>query len=70
MGNVTLELNGKTLGGRYGIARISVSDGGTLTVNGDGDMDTPIYVNENSKLVINGGGYFNSVSVKKEATQK
>lgn len=43
MGNVTLELNGKTLGGRYGIARISVSDGGTLTVNGDGDMDTPIY---------------------------
>lgn len=65
MGNVTLELNSKTLGGRYGIARISVSDGGTLTVNGDGDMDTPIYVNENSKLVINGGGYFNSVSVKK-----
>ena len=65
MGNVTLELNGKTLGGRYGVARISVSDGGTLTVNGDGDMDTPIYVNENSKLVINGGGYFNSVSVKK-----
>lgn len=65
MGNVTLELNGKTLGGRYGIARISVSNGGTLTVNGDGDMDTPIYVNENSKLVINGGGYFNSVSVKK-----
>ena len=65
MGNVTLELNGKTLGGRYGIARIPVSDGGTLTVNGDGDMDTPIYVNENSKLVINGGGHFNSVSVKK-----
>lgn len=65
MGNVTLELNGKTLGGRYGIVRISVSDGDTLTVNGDGDMDTPIYVNENSKLVINGGGYFNSVSVKK-----
>lgn len=64
-GNVTLALNGKTLGGRYGIARIPVSDGGTLTVNGDGDMDTPIYVNENSKLVINGGGYFNSVSVKK-----
>ena len=65
MGNVTLELNGKTLGGRYGIAHISVSDGGTLTVNGDGNMDTPIYVNENSKLVINGGGHFNSVSVKK-----
>ena len=62
MGNVTLELNGKTLGGRYGIARISVSDGGTLTVNGDGNMDTPIYVNENSKLVINGGG-FTSVMV-------
>lgn len=64
-GNVTIALNGKTLGGRYGIARIPVSVGGTLTVNGDGDMDTPIYVNENSKLVINGGGYFNSVSVKK-----
>ena len=65
MGNVTLELNGKTLGGRYGIARISVSDGGTLTVNGDGDMDTPIYVNENSKLVINGGG-LGDVSVYEE----
>ena len=64
-GNVTIALNGKTLGGRYGIVRISVSDGGMLTVNGDGDMDTPIYVNENSKLVINGGGCFNSVSVKK-----
>lgn len=64
-GNVTIALNGKTLGGSYGIARIPVSDGGTLTVNGDGDMDTPIYVNENSKVVINGGGYFNSVSVKK-----
>ena len=64
-GNVTIALNGKTLGGRYSIVCISVSDGGTLTVNGDGDMDTPIYVNENSKLVINGGGYFNSVSVKK-----
>ena len=63
-GNVTIALNGKTLGGRYGIARIPVSDGGTLTVNGDGNMDTPIYVNENSKLVINGGGYFYSVSVK------
>lgn len=63
-GNVTIALNGKTLGGRRGIARIPVSDGGTLTVNGDGDMDTPIYVNENSKLVINGGGYFYSVSVK------
>lgn len=63
-GNVTIALNGKTLGGRRGIARIPVSDGGTLTVNGDGNMDTPIYVNENSKLVINGGGYFYSVSVK------
>ena len=62
--NVTIALNGKTLGGRRGIARIPVSDGGTLTVNGDGNMDTPIYVNENSKLVINGGGYFYSVSVK------
>lgn len=56
-GNVTIALNGKTLGGCYGIVRISVSDGGTLTVNGDGDMDTPIYVNENSKLVINGGAW-------------
>lgn len=52
-GNVTLNPNGKTLRGRYGIALI---DGGTLTVNGDGDMDTSIYVNENSKLVFNGGG--------------
>lgn len=70
MGNVTLELNGKTLGGRYGIARISVSDGGTLTVNGDGDMDTPIYVNENSKLVLTAVDTSILCQLKKEATQK
>ena len=64
-GNVTLALNGKKLGDSYDGKYIQSSDGGELTVNGDGDMDTPIYVNENSKLVINGGGYFNSVSVKK-----
>lgn len=61
-GNVTLELNGKTLGGRYGIARISVSDGGTLTVNGDGKMRMPIKAYANSKLIIN-GGEFTSVMV-------
>ena len=53
-GNVTLKLNGKTLGGAGG-THMQVSDGGTLTVDGDGDLQLLINVNENSKLVINGG---------------
>lgn len=53
-GNVTLKLNGKTLGGA-GRTNMQVSDGGTLTVDGDGDLQLFINVNENSKSVINGG---------------
>ena len=53
-GNVTLALNGKTLGGAGG-TNMQVSDGGTLTVDGDGDLQMFINVNENSKSVINGG---------------
>lgn len=53
-GNVTLNLNGKTLGGAGG-TNMQVSDGGTLTVDGDGDLQMFINVNENSKSVINGG---------------
>ena len=34
---------------------MQVSDGGTLTVDGDGDLQMFINVNENSKSVINGG---------------
>ena len=65
MGNVTLELNGKTLGGRYSIALMLVPDGGTLTVNGDGKMMVPIIVNENAKLTVN-GGELGDVSVYEE----
>lgn len=54
MGNVTLNLNGKTLGDAGG-TYMQVSDGGTLTVDGDGDLQMFINVNENSKSVINGG---------------
>lgn len=54
-GNVTLNLNGKTLGGAAGGTNMQVSDGGTLTVDGDGDLQMFINVNENSKSVINGG---------------
>ena len=53
-GNVTLNLNGKTLDGAGG-TNMQVSDGGTLTVDGDGDLQMFINVNENSKSVINGG---------------
>lgn len=45
-GNVTLNLNGKTLGGAGG-TYMQVSDGGTLTVDGDGDLQMFINVNEN-----------------------
>lgn len=56
-GNVTLALNGKKLGGSYDSQRIEVSDGGTLTVGGNGTMMAPINVNKNSKLIVNGGEF-------------
>lgn len=57
-GNVTLELNGKKLGESFAFkAPIEVSDGGMLTVDGEGNMQTPIKVNENSKLIVNGGEF-------------
>ena len=54
-GNVTLALNGKKLGYSYVSLIIEVSDGGMLTVDGDGKMTMPIIVNENAKLTVNGG---------------
>ncbi len=54
-GNVTLALNGKTFIDKVGRIAISTSNGGTLTVNGDGNMQTRIEVNANSKLIVNGG---------------
>lgn len=55
-GNVTLALNGKKLGGTFAFnAPVEVSDGGMLTVDGDGKMMVPIIVNENAKLTVNGG---------------
>ncbi len=62
-GNVTLELNGKTLGSTFAfIAPVEVSDGGMFTVGGDGKMRMPIKAYANSKLIIN-GGEFTSVMV-------
>ena len=54
-GNVTLELNGKKLGYSFVSLAVEVSDGGMLTVDGDGKMMMPIVVNENAKLTVNGG---------------
>ena len=54
-GNVTLALNGKKLGYSFVSLTIVVSDGGMLTVDGDGNMQMPIIVNENAKLTVNGG---------------
>ena len=54
-GNVTLALNGKKLGYSFVSRTIEVSDGGMLTVDGDGKMMVPIIVNENAKLTVNGG---------------
>lgn len=62
-GNVTLALNGKKLGGTFAFnAPVEVSDGGMLTVGGDGKMRMPIKAYANSKLIIN-GGEFTSVMV-------
>ena len=54
-GNVTLALNGKKLGYSFVSLTIVVSNGGMLTVDGDGKMMVPIIVNENAKLTVNGG---------------
>ena len=54
-GNVTLALNGKKLGYSFVSRTVEVSDGGMLTVDGDGKMMVPIIVNENAKLTVNGG---------------
>ena len=64
-GNVTLELNGKKLGYSFVSLTVEVSDGGMLTVDGDGKMAMPIIVNENAKLTVNGGEIV-SVEVYKE----
>lgn len=64
-GNVTLALNGKTFIDKVGRIAISTSNGGTLTVNGDGNMQTRIEVNANSKLIVN-GGELGDVSVYEE----
>ena len=64
-GNVTLALNGKTFIDKVGRIAISTSNGGTLTVNGDGNIQTRIEVNANSKLIVN-GGELGDVSVYEE----
>ena len=56
-GDVTLELNGKKLGDSYDGKYIRTSDGGELTVNGDGKIAKTVRANKNSKLTINSGEF-------------
>ena len=56
-GNVTLALNGKKLGDSYDGKYIQSSDGGELTVNGDGKIAKTVRAKKNSKLTINSGEF-------------
>ena len=66
-GDVTLALNGKSLGGVYGTACIQVTDGGKLTVNGNGKIWRSVDVKENSKLIVNSGD-FDTVIIYKDGS--
>lgn len=66
-GDVTLELNGKSLGGVYGTACIQVTDGGKLTVNGNGKIWRSVDVKANSKLTVNSGD-FDTVIIYKDGS--
>ena len=56
MGNVTLELNGKTLGATDKAKKIYIC-GSTLTVNGNGKVWSTIEAKPDSKLTITNGEY-------------
>ena len=56
-GDVTLALNGKKLGDSYDGKYIQSSDGGELTVNGDGKIAKTVRAKKNSKLTINSGEF-------------
>ena len=66
-GDVTLALKGKSLGGVYGTACIQVTDGGKLTVNGNGKIWRSVDVKENSKLTVNSGD-FDTVIIYKDGS--
>ena len=66
-GDVTLALKGKSLGGVYGTACIQVTDGGKLTVNGNGKIWRSVDVKENSKLIVNSGD-FDTVIIYKDGS--
>ena len=57
MGNVTLELNGKTLGATDKAKKIYIC-GSTLTVNGNGKVWSAIEAKPDSKLTITNGEYY------------
>lgn len=57
MGNVTLELNGKTLGATDKANKINIC-GSTLTVNGNGKVWSAIEAKPDSKLTITNGEYY------------
>lgn len=56
-GNVTLALNGKTLGATDKANKINIC-GGTLTVNGNGKVWSAIEARTDSKLTITNGEYY------------
>lgn len=56
-GNVTLALNGKTLGATDKANKINIC-GGTLTVNGNGKVWSAIEAKSDSKLTITNGEYY------------
>lgn len=64
-GDVTLEMNVKQLGGLYGTACIQVTDGGKLTINGNGKIWQSVDVKANSKLTVNSSELF-AVTVNEE----
>ena len=66
-GDVTLALKGKSLGGVYGTACIQVTDGGKLTVNGNGKIWRSVDVKENSELIVNSGD-FDTVIIYKDGS--
>ena len=66
-GDVTLALKGKSLGGVYGTACIQVTDGGKLTVNGNGKIWRSVDVKANSELIVNSGD-FDTVIIYKDGS--
>ncbi|MBQ5607008.1 MAG: hypothetical protein IIU87_07340, partial [Prevotella sp.] len=59
-GDLVINLNGQTLNGTTSDILFRVDDGGSLTINGEGNVNTNLYVasaNEGGVITINGGTY-------------